>query len=144
MLSKLRFRFNSSTLLLLHFSFVHFHLIFGIPLWGSLSQFHLSKIQKLQNKAIRIVRNTKTKSPITPQFYKLRILKIQVLRTYVIAKIVHQHSNQITPACFSTLFSNLSSINARQTRSSTNKNLYFPKCSMSCCRKSIKFQGRKI
>ena len=90
-LSKLRFLFNSSTLLLLYYSFFHSHLIFGIHLWGSTSQSHLSKLQKLQNKAIRIITNTKRKSPITSQFYKLKILKIQDLYTNETAKIMHQH-----------------------------------------------------
>ena len=88
-LSKLHFLFNSSTLLLLYYSFVHSHLLFGIHLWGSTSQSLLSKLQKLQNKAIRIITNTKTKSHIIPQFYKLRILKIQDFYTYEIAKLIH-------------------------------------------------------
>ena len=111
-LSKLRFRFNSPTLLLLYYSFVHSHLLFGIHLWGSTSQSLLSKLQKLQNKAIRIITNKKTKSHVTPQFYKLKILKIQDFYTYEIAKLMHQHSNQIIPACFSSLFTNLLTIRA--------------------------------
>ena len=138
-LSKLRFLFNSSTLLLLYYSFVDSHLLFGIHLWSSTSQSLLFKLQKLQNKAIRIITNTKTKSHIIPQFYKLRILKIQDLYSYEIAKLMHQHSNQTIPACFSTLFTNLSTIHARQTRSITNKNLYLPKYSTSRCQKPIKF-----
>ena len=142
-LSKLRFFLNSSTLLLLHNSFVHSHLIFGIHLWGSTSQSHLSKLQNLQNKAIRIITNIKRKSPITPQFYKLRILKIKDLHAYEIAKIMHQH-NQITPACFSAFFTNLSSIHGRKTRPITNKNLCLHKYFTSRCQVSIKFQGPKI
>ena len=111
---------------------------------GSTSQSHLSKLQKLQNQAIRIITNTKRKSPITPQYYKLKILKVQDLYIYEIAKIMHQHSNKITSACFSTLFTNLTSIYARQTRSITDKNLYLPKYSTSRCQKSVKFQGPKI
>ena len=99
-LSKLRFLFNSSTLFLLYYSFVHSHLIFGIHLCGSTSHSHLFKLQKLQNKAIRIITNTKTKFPLTTQFFKLRILKVLDLYNYEIAKIMHQLSIQIAPAAF--------------------------------------------
>ena len=142
--SKLRFLFNSSTLLLLYYSFVHFHLLFSIDLWGSTSQSLLSKLQKLQNQAIRIITNTKTKSHITPQLYKLRILKIQDLYTYEIAKLMHQHSHQITPACFFTLFINLSTIHARQTGSITNKNLYLPKYSNPVVKNLLNFKDQKF
>ena len=43
-LSKLRFHFNSSTLFLLYYSFVHSHLIFGITKQSELSQKHQKKI----------------------------------------------------------------------------------------------------
>ena len=81
---------------------------------------------------------------ITPQFYKLRILEIQDLYTNGIAKLMNQHSNQITPACFSTLFTNLSSIHARQTRSITNKNLYLPNTPHSVVKNLLNFKDQKF
>ena len=57
-LSKLRFLFPSSTLLLLYFTLIHPHLLYGLPLWGCTFGSYLKKLQSLQNKAIRIILNT--------------------------------------------------------------------------------------
>ena len=54
-LSKVRFLFPTSTLLLLYFALIHPHLLFGIVLWGSTCSSYQSKLQILQNKAIRII-----------------------------------------------------------------------------------------
>ena len=55
-LSKLRYLFPSSALLLLYHSLVHPHLLFGLPLNN---QSYLNKLQPLQNKAIRIITDSK-------------------------------------------------------------------------------------
>ena len=89
-LSKLRYVLPSSTLHLLYFSLVHPHLLYGLPLWGSTFSSYLAKLQRLQNKAIRIISNSFSSS-ITPQFHKLGILKIHDLYTYEISKLMHQH-----------------------------------------------------
>ena len=53
---------------------------------------------------------------------------------------MHQHSRQILPPCFSTLFNPVSAIHSRFTRSIAKNKLYVPKNSTSCCQKSIKYQ----
>ena len=71
-LSKVRCLFPSSTLLLLYFALIHPHLLFGLVLWGNTANStYLSKLHRLQNKAIRIISNCNYRSPITPHFYKL-------------------------------------------------------------------------
>ena len=77
-LSKLRFLFPSSTLLLLYYALVHPHLVYGLPIWGSTFETYLSKLQTLQNKAIRIITNSDLR---TPKHRNLKILKITELYT---------------------------------------------------------------
>ena len=50
-LSKLRYLFLSSALLLLYYLFIHLHFLFGLPLWGNTNPTHLTKLQRLQNKS---------------------------------------------------------------------------------------------
>ena len=99
-LSKLRFLFSSSTLLLLYFTLIHTHLFYGIPLWGCTFGSYLKKLQSLQNKAIRIISNTSRRSSITKQYHNLGVLKIIDLYTYEVAKLMHQHTMQKFPHCF--------------------------------------------
>ena len=91
-LNKLRYILPTSSLADLYFAFVHSHFLFGLTIWGSTFPSYLDKLQKFQNKAVRIITNSQIRTPITPKFHKLGILKICDLYTYEIAKIMHHHS----------------------------------------------------
>ena len=135
-LSKLRSTFPSPTLLLLYHALVQPHLAYGLPLWGSTFKTYLSKLQILQNKALQIITKSDWRTPITPKFRNLKILKIADLYTFELAKLMHQcYNNSLT------LFSPLLAIHERSTRSKTNNNLYLPKFSTCRCQQSIKYQG---
>ena len=78
-LSKLRFLFPKSTLILLYYALIHPHLLYALPLWGRTFPTYLTKLQRLQNKALLIVFNCKQHDSLTPLFHKLEILKIRDL-----------------------------------------------------------------
>ena len=143
-LSKVRFLFPTSTLLLLYFALIHPHLLFGIVLWGSTCSSYQSKLQILQNKAIRIISNCNRRTLITPFYHKLGILKIPELYKFEIAKLMHQHSKQNLPPAISNLFKPLSNIHNRITRSVSLNHIYVEKFSTLRCQRSIKYQGAKI
>ena len=143
-LNKLRSLFPSSTLLLLYFTLIHPHLLYGLPLWGCTFGSYLKKLQSLQYKAIRIISNTSRRSSITKQYHNLGILKIIDLYAYEVAKLIHQHTMQKLPYCFTSFFTNISDIHAKNTRSNSKNNFYLPKYSTTRCQKSIRFQGPEI
>ena len=91
-LNKLRHIFPSSALLI-YFTLVHPHLLYSLPIWGSTFPTYLQKLQRLQNKTLRIISNCNPKTSTTPLFYQYKILKIQDLYYFEIAKIMHQYSN---------------------------------------------------
>ena len=91
-LTKVRCLFPSSTLLLLYFALIHPHLLFGLVLWGNTNSTYLAKLQRLHNKAIRIISSCNYRSPITPHFYKLGILKTADQYTFEVGKMMYQHS----------------------------------------------------
>ena len=107
-------------------------------------QSYLKKLQSLQNKAIRIISNTSRRSSITKQYHNLGILKIIDIYTYEVAKLMHQHTMQKLPHCFTSLFINISDIHAKNTRSNSKTTSTPPKYSTRRCQKSIRFQGPKI
>ena len=143
-LSKLRFLFPKSTLLLLYYALVHPHLLYALPLWGCAYQNHTQKLQFLQNKAIRVICNSNRFSLVTPLYFVLGILKINELFKFEIGKLMYQHSHNLLAAGISSPFTNLSTIHSTQTRSQTQKSLYLPKFSTQRCQRSTKFQGTKI
>ena len=143
-LSKLRFLFPSSTLLLLYHALAHPHLLYGLPIWGSPFKTYLNKLQILQNKAICIIANSDWRSSITPQFRNLYVFKIADLYAYEIAKLMRKYSKNMLPPCFSIFFRSLSKIHDRQSRSKSKNNLYLLKFSTCRCQRSLWFQGDKI
>ena len=143
-LSKLRFLFPKSTLLLLYYALVHPHLLYVLFLWGYTYQTYTQKLQILQNKAIRVICNSNRFSSVTPLYFELGILKFNELLKFEIGKLMHRHSHKLLPPGISSLFTDLSTIHSRQTRSQIQKSLYISKFSTQRCQRSIKFQGTKI
>ena len=143
-LSKLRFLFPKSALILLYYSLIHPHLLYALPLWGSTFPTYLSKLQRLQNKALRIISNSNQLTSATPLFHILEILKITDLYQFEISKLMYLHSKKSLPHCFLDLFIPTLTIHSRATRSQAQNNLYPPKYSTVRCQRSIKFQGVKI
>ena len=142
-LNKLRHIFPSSALLI-YFALVHPHLLYGLPIWEITFPTYLQKLQRLQNKALRIISNCNPKTSTTPFFYEYKILKIQDLYYFEISKIMHQYSNKHLLICFTSFFTQTSSIHNRSTRSNIRNDLYLPHFLSSGCQRSIKFQGAKI
>ena len=143
-LNKLRYIFPTSSLVDLYFALVHSHFLFGLTIWGSTFPSYLDELQKFQNKAVRIITNSEIRTPITPEFHKLGILKICDLYTYETAKIMHHHSTQTLPSSLSSLFANISNIHRRNTRSVAHNDLHLPKFSTNRCQNSIRYKGVKI
>ena len=144
-ISKLRYFFPLATLLLLYYSLVHPHLLFGLlVLWGNTYSTYLDKIQRLQNKAIHIIINSNARASANPLYRKLGILKVSDLYKFEIAKIMCQHSKQSLPFCFTTFFNNLTDMHNRHTRATKKKHFYLSKFSTIRCQKSIQQQGVEI
>ena len=81
-LFKLQFLFPSLTLLQLYYALAHPHLLYGLLLWGcTLPSYLLSKLQSLQNKAVRIIFDFKFKAPLTPQFKNWQYSKSLIYKT---------------------------------------------------------------
>ena len=84
-LSKLRFLFPSSTLLLYH-TLVHPHLTYGLPIWGCTFKTYLDKLQVLQNKAICIITYSDRRSSVTlwqPTSYVPQTLNNSLSMSYI-------------------------------------------------------------
>jgi len=94
-LSKLRFLFLKSSLLLLYYALIQPHLLFALSLWGTTSSSYLKPLQLLQNKTVGIICNCKRASSTTPPFHKLEILKINELCQYEIGKLMFKHSKKL-------------------------------------------------
>ena len=143
-LNRLRYLFPSTTLFLLYFSFIQPHLLYGLLAWESTSPSYLTNLQRLQNKALRIIFNSNSRASIILVYCKLRIIKISDMYNLELAKLMHQHSRNSLPSYFSTFFPKVSSIHNHSTRTHSQNTLYLPKFSTLRPQKLTKYQGTKI
>ena len=73
----------------LYNAFVHSNLIYGILVWGNTFPSYLTKLSKLQNKAIRIETGKNWNDSANPLYQKLNILPLVSLLNLEISKFVY-------------------------------------------------------
>jgi hypothetical protein len=87
-----------SSLKTLYYALVHPHLLYCLPIYACTSQKNLTKLQKAQKKAIRIITRSNYNAHTAPLFNNLRIMPFDNLVKYsqslLMHSIVHKYSPQ--------------------------------------------------
>ena len=115
-----------------------------MPIWASTYNTYLNKLEKLQNKALRIIFKTPLRDPITPLYRRSGILKLNDLFNFEVPKLMHQIIQQKTPKNFESYFTCSSNISAYPTRQKFANHLFLPRFHTSRTQRSIKYIGSKI
>ena len=76
MLAKIRHYVPQNTLRNIYFGIFSSLLTYGSQVWGQFSNKHVCRLQRLQNKAIRIINFAKFDDPTGPLYQKSKILKL--------------------------------------------------------------------
>ena len=105
----------------IYYSLVHSHLIYDIQVWGSTE---INKLLVLQKRFLRIITYNDTlplvPGPLHPTdslFYKLEILKVQVVFKLQVSKFIFDCLHLYTPANFHNWFTLNHHIHSYNTRS---------------------------
>jgi hypothetical protein len=123
MMSKMKNFVSKATLKMVYNCFVQPHLIYGIQLWGATFKKGLSRIQKLQKKAIRLLTGANKMDHSEPRLKSLEILKLDNLYKLHTAWLVYDCFNGDAPAQLQGLFSYVADGSRTSTRSQSNKPL---------------------
>jgi hypothetical protein len=123
MLSKIKNFVSQKTLKMVYNCFVQPLLIYGIQLWGATFEKGLTRIQKLQKKAIRLLTGAKRMDHSEPRLKSLGILKLNDLYKLHTACLVYDCLNGDAPAQLQGLFSYTAGGSRASTRSQTSKPL---------------------
>ena len=67
-----------------YFAWVESHLRYGIELYGFTSEENINRLQKIQNKIIKILFKNNEAQPTNELYKELKILNIKGLRNYVV------------------------------------------------------------
>ena len=143
-LSKLKHFLPSNSPLKLYYAFIYPSLLYGLSIWGCTHKSYLSKLQALQNKAVKIIVGGKYMDHATPFYSRLKILKIP---KHEVAKLVFYHYHHRLPPLLSNLYIKTNQVSQKCTRSSSTANnptLYIPLYKTTRLQKSIRYQSVKI
>ena len=91
---------TKKSLIFLYYSLFHSHLIYGIQLWSCCTQNLITKIFKLQKKAICIINGAKYNSHTESLFKKCKILPLPSLIEYFKIQFMQQYVRGHLPVSF--------------------------------------------
>ena len=95
-------------------------LLYAIPIWGSTFKSYLRKIPILQNKAVKIVTQTKWNSSANPSYTNLKVLKLNKLYHNKVRKIMYNLYHKQHPCNLNQPFTNFNVRHSRPIRCSTS------------------------
>ena len=95
------------------------------------------KLGRLQNKALRIISKTKIRGRITPQYYKYKILKLEDLYSFEIAKLMYQFTHSKLPLNFKHYFAYSSDVSSYSTRHTSSNDIFLSRSMSSKTQHSI-------
>ena len=139
---KLRNVLPRKALLVLYYSMIHPHLLYGITIWGNTYEKYLKRLTTLQNKAVKVLGGGRWQDHASAYYSQLNILKLEGLYTYEVAKLMHKYSQNKLPKKLSSFFTPVNAIHSRTTRLvSSGLNLSLPFYGTEKLQRSYKFQG---
>ena len=124
-------------------SLIEPHFRYCCPVWGAAGITALQKLQKLQNRAARIVTNSPYDAHSEPLIQKLGWPTIKQLIESETAKVVYKALHNEAPDYLKGLFHRLSDTQSRVLRNS-NTDLRIPLFKTSSGQKSFEFRGARI
>ena len=116
---------------------------FCCPVWGVCGITALDKLQKLQNRAARIVTNSPYNASALPIIRKLGWQTVNDLIVKETLKMVHKCTNDEAPSYLACLFDRLSETRTRELRN-TETDLRVPFLRTTCGQKCFSFRGAKL
>jgi len=134
----------TKVLLSVYHAVIHYHVVYGILVWANTSRNYLHKLQVLQNKCLKIIDGWQVKQKLAPLFLKYKILSINQLFKFEMAKFMFLCRKSNLPQTFDLYFKYIDEISPYSTRKSARKEFYLPLYKTTRIQKCIKFIGVKI
>ena len=116
-LNKLKHTFPGSILVTIYTSLILCHLNYGLLVWG----YNLSRITKLQKRAIRVITCSKYNAHSEPLFKNVHLLKIEDIFKVQQLKFYYRLVNDLLPTYFNCFpITPIHQIHQHSTRASSN------------------------
>ena len=122
-LNKVKHFLPKQSLYQLYCSLILPYMTYGILLWGNASKEYLTKIFKLQKRALRIISNSSYLCHTKPLFENYNTLNIFELYNKELGIFMYKYKTGLLPQSFDNLFTELESIHKYDTRNKTDYRL---------------------
>ena len=124
-------------------SLVEPYLSYSCPVWGVSGINAINKLQKLKNRAARIVTNSAYDASALPISRKLGWPTIYELIESETLQMVYRSVNEHAPAYPAEMFVKLSDSGTRELRN-TRTDLVIPRCKSAFGQKCVSYKGTKL
>ena len=128
----------------LYFAFVQPHIDYGLSIWGNTSKQNLSKVQRFQNRASRIVTNNfdlETSSAVIIR--QLKWQTVEERRDYLLCLLIYKCVNAQAPTYLSDSLVFVEDTHSRNTRQVAANLLHVPKANTNYYKGSLAVAGAK-
>ena len=131
------------TLKILYTGIVEPHFRYCCSVWGCAGTTEINQLQKLQNRAARIVTNSSYDTSSKPLIAKLGWKTVEELIRHESLTMVYKSLNELAPQCLSSLFTR-NSIRPSHSLRNTETDLRLPMRKTSNGQKCFSFRGAKL
>ena len=138
-LIKARKYFTHECMITLYYSFVFPYLIYCNNIWDSTYKSNLSKLQVLQNKAVRIMTGSNLRRNTDAMFTESELLNLKDINVYLVGKFMYNVYHEKVPDVFEGFFVYNYQVHEHNTR--TLNNLHVPPNASNLCQTGIRYQG---
>ena len=125
-LIKARGYFNNDCMKCVYCSFIYRYLVYCNHIWGNTYKTSLSKLQVLQNKAVRVITGSTPPSNTELLYNKSGLINLNDINLYLVGLFMHEIHQGNLPDVFGEYFVNNHHIHNHNTKISSR--LHVPKC----------------
>jgi hypothetical protein len=116
---KLRNRLPDWCLRTLYYAYVQPHILNGVEIYGNTRASYLEKLQKVNNKILRILQHKEARTNLIDLYYSYETLPIDQLHLYQTMSLVYRsvYNREKLPKVYAQYFTINSSVHSHNTRS---------------------------
>ena len=127
MLAKIRHFVPKDTLRTIYYAIFSSLLTYGCQVWGQFNNKYIGRIERLQNKAIKIINFANNNDSVTPLYHQSNILKLSDHIKLLNFTFVHDCVNNNLPISLKGTFQLANSVHSHNTRGASRFKIKVPK-----------------
>ena len=116
-----------SSLITIYNTMILSHFDYGMVIWSNCGETNLSRLQKLQNAAMRIILGMPFRTHINDMLKALHFMDIKSRINYTTGCMMYKVLNDLAPSYLNNSFQKVNTIHDLNTRSSNAGDLYIPR-----------------